>query len=161
MAHTGRRNKYPRLSQGANHDLLLTLLSRHSECGKKSGSGEEQTLKSVAVQADKQVRLAKPQRYGQTNHTPNLLSCHDIIDLQTAPDFLPHSAVHARRTGSLRKRSLQAAAQTEWGCDRLWPTLRRGAHGTARHAGHLLERSREFLFPFPAAESATRATSAG
>src|ERR1039458_455890 len=52
---------------------------------KSRGSGEEQPLKSVPVQAGKQVRLANPQRYGQTNHTPNLLSCHEIIDLQTAP----------------------------------------------------------------------------
>ena len=56
-------------------------------------------MKSAPVQAGKQVRLAKPQRYGQTSHTPNLLSCHEIIDFQTAPDFLLHSAVHARRQG--------------------------------------------------------------
>src|ERR1039458_9071546 len=69
--------------------------------------------------------------------------------------------VHARRAGSLRERSLQAAAQPEWGCDGLWPSLWRGNHGAARHAWLLLVRSRDFLFSFSVAESAPEARTWG
>jgi len=52
----------------------------HWSAAKSRGSGEEQPLKSVSGQAGQAGETAKPQRYGQTNHTPNLLSCHEIMD---------------------------------------------------------------------------------